>query len=56
MLDYYFHGLCTFPDMVINENIATKSGKKGGKIDMIWTVVDNAWVLLTSVHTSEYGN
>ena len=48
-------GLCAFPDMVIEVNIARKSGKKKGKKrkDMMQTVGDNIRVLFTwSVHIS----
>ena len=51
-------GLCAFPNMVIDVNIARKSGKKEKKrTDMMQTVVDNIGVLFTwSVHISKYGN
>ena len=47
-------GLCAFPNMVIDVNIARKSGKKGKtRKDMIQTVGDNIRVLFTwSVHIS----
>ena len=47
-------GLCAFPYMVIDVNIARKSGKKGKKRkDMMQTVGDNIQVLFTwSVHIS----
>jgi hypothetical protein len=32
LLGYCLHGLCTFPNMVSNVNIARKSVKKGEKI------------------------
>jgi hypothetical protein len=32
LLGYCLHGLCAFPNMVSNANIARKSGKKETKI------------------------
>ena len=54
MLMSCLHGLCAFPNMVIDVNIARKSGKKGKKRkDMMQTVGDNIRVLFTwSVHIS----
>ena len=54
----HLHDLCTFPNMVINVNIARKSGEKEKKrIDMMQTVVDNIGVLFTwSVHISKNGD
>ena len=40
-------GLCTFPNMSINANIARKSGEKRQKKDMMQTVVDSVGVVLT---------
>ena len=58
MLVYCLHGLCTFPNIVINKKITRKSGKlRRKRIDMMWTVVNNVGVLFTwSVHISKYGN
>ena len=58
MLLSCLHGLCAFPNMVIDINIARKSGKKREKrTDMMQTVVDNTGVLFTcSVCISQYGN
>ena len=57
MLLSCLHGLCAFPNMVIDVNIARKLGKKEKKrTDMMQTVVDNIEVLFTwSVHISKYG-
>ena len=58
MLLSCLHGLCTFPNMVIDVNIARKSGKKRERkrTDMMYTVVDNIGVLFTwSVRISKYG-
>ena len=55
MLVHCSCGLCTFPNMAINANIARKSGEE--RIDMMYTVVDSVGVVLTwSVHISKYGN
>ena len=58
MLVHCSCGLCTFPNMVINANIARKSGgKRQKRIDMMQTVVDSVGVVLTwSVHISKQGN
>ena len=50
MLGYCLHGLCTFPNMVINAKIMRKSGKKG---ETSCVLVDNVKVQFTwSVHIS----
>jgi hypothetical protein len=58
MLEYYLHGLCTFPNMVSDANMVRKSGKKSIKgINLMYAVVDNVGVVFTwSVHISKYGN
>ena len=58
MLVHCSCGLCAFPNMAIDANIARKSGEKGKKrIDMMQTVVDSVGVVLTwSVRISKYGN
>jgi hypothetical protein len=55
MLGYCFHGLCTFPNMVIPANIARKSEKKGENT-LICTVVENVGRFTWSVHISKYRN
>ena len=58
MLEQCRHGLCTFPNMATNANIARKSWRKRPKkIDMMQTVVDSFGVVLTwSVRISKYSN
>jgi hypothetical protein len=58
MLGYYLHGLCTFPNIVINANIARKIGKNEKKRrNIMYPVVDNVRVVSTwSVCISKYGN
>jgi hypothetical protein len=53
MLEWYLHGLCTFPNMVTSENIARK---QKNCIEMVLTIVDNVGVGCTwSVRISKYG-
>jgi hypothetical protein len=58
ILEQCLHGLCTFPNMVSNANIARNFGKnKKKKRNIMYTVVDNVGVVSTwSVRISKYGN
>ena len=47
-LGYCLYGLCTFPNMVINANISTRSVKKQrNRLDTMQTVIDSAGVVFT---------
>lgn len=51
---YCLHGVCAIPSIVINVNIAKKSGEK---IEIIETIIENVGVLLIwSVDISKYSN
>ena len=48
MLRYSLHGLCAFPNMVINVNIVRKSGKIKKKMKrQMCIIVNNVGVLFT---------
>ena len=50
MLGYCLHGLCTFSNLVISENIGRKSEKEKKRIDMMWTVIGNVAADMICAH------